>query len=124
MDVAQASARRHGFACHCGVYVSVLGPNYETRAEYRFMRRIGGDAVGMSTVPEVLVAAQSGMRVLAISTITNIARPDAPARVDAHEVVDIAAHAEPRLRQIIRDVLGEVESTVMGEFAFLRMRIQ
>jgi purine-nucleoside phosphorylase len=109
MDVAQDSARRHGFACHRGVYVSVLGPNYETRAEYRFMRRIGGDAVGMSTVPEVLVAAQCGMRVLALSTITNIARPDAPARVDAQDVVDIAAKAEPRLRQIIRDVVQTVE---------------
>ena len=106
MDAAQASARRHGFACHRGVYVSVLGPNYETRAEYRFMRKIGGDAVGMSTVPEVLVAAQCGMRVLALSTITNIARPDAPRRVDAHEVIDVASHAEPRLRQIVRDVVA------------------
>jgi purine-nucleoside phosphorylase len=108
IEVAQTSARRHGFACHRGVYVSVLGPNYETRAEYRFMRRIGGDAVGMSTVPEVLVAAQCGMRVLAISTITNVARPDAPRRVDAHEVIDVASQAEPRLRQIIKDVVKTV----------------
>jgi purine-nucleoside phosphorylase len=109
MDLAQASARQHGFACHRGVYVSVLGPNYETRAEYRFMRRIGGDTVGMSTVPEVLVASQCGMRVLALSTITNIARPDAPTRVDCHEVIDVASTAEPRLRQIVRDVIAKID---------------
>jgi purine-nucleoside phosphorylase len=108
IDLALASGRRHGFPCYQGVYVSVLGPNYETRAEYRFMRKIGGDAVGMSTVPEVLVAAQCGMRVLALSTITNVARPDAPVRVDAHEVVDIASTAEPNLRHIVCDVLRRV----------------
>jgi len=98
---------RHGdFACHRGVYVAVTGPNYETRAEYRFMRRLGGDAVGMSTVPEVIAAHLAGLRVLALSAITNVARPDAPDTVDALEVVDLARHAEPKLRAI---VLGIVE---------------
>ena len=101
---ALEGARRGNFACHRGVYVAVTGPNYETRAEYRFLRRVG-DAVGMSTVPEVLAASRLGMRVLAVSTITNVARPDAHLRVDAGHVVDVAEHAEPRLRQIVTHIL-------------------
>ncbi len=97
---AVAIGRRENFACHRGVYVAVTGPNYETRAEYRFLRRIGGDVVGMSTVPEVVAAAATGMRVLALSAVTNVAKPDAPDTVDAMEVVDIAEHAEPKLRAI------------------------
>jgi len=109
---ALEAARCGNFACHRGVYVAVSGPNYETRAEYRFLRRVG-DAVGMSTVPEVLAAARCGMRVLAISTITNVARPDVHLPVDAGHVVDVAEHAEPRLTQVVRRVaasLGELES--------------
>lgn len=101
IDVAQEIARREGFACHRGTYVAVVGPNYETRAEYRAMRRLGGDAVGMSTVPEVLAARRCGMRVLALSTITNIARPDAPTTTTPQEVVEIASMAEPKLGQIV-----------------------
>ncbi len=104
IDCALQIARRESIVCHRGVYVAVSGPNYETRAEYRFFRQIG-DAVGMSTVPEVLTAAACGMSVLAISTITNVAKPDAPQQVDADDVVDIAAHAEPRLRKIVLGVL-------------------
>lgn len=107
IERALAIARRSNFACHRGVYVSVTGPSYETRAEYRFLRRIGGDAVGMSTVPEVLVARECGMRVLALSAITNVARPDAADTIDAQDVVDIATHAEPKLRAIVLGVLGD-----------------
>jgi purine-nucleoside phosphorylase len=99
-------ARRHNFVAHRGVYVGVTGPNYETRAEYRFLRRIGGDVVGMSTVPEVLVAHALGMRVLGLSVVTNVASPDAPAVVDAAAVVDVAAHAEPKLRRIVADIVA------------------
>jgi purine-nucleoside phosphorylase len=102
---ALAAGRRAAFPCHAGVYVGVLGPNYETRAEYRFLRRIGGDVVGMSTVPEVLVAAHCGLKLLALSVVTNVARPDSPRQVHAQEVVDIAASAEPRLRAVLREVL-------------------
>ena len=91
-----------GFQLQRGVYVSVTGPSYETRAEYRAFRRIGGDCVGMSTVPEVLAASACGMRVLGLSTITNVARPDAPQVVSAAEVVEVAASALPKVRQIIR----------------------
>jgi purine-nucleoside phosphorylase len=105
---AQEVARRHGFACHRGVYVGVPGPNYETRAEYRFLRFIGGDAVGMSTIPEVLAAARCGLRVLALSVITNLAQPGVPARVDAQQVVDLASAAEPRLCAIVGGVLADL----------------
>ncbi len=86
---------------HRGVYVGVTGPSYETRAEYRAFRRIGGDCVGMSTVPEALAAAACGLRVFGLSTVTNVACPDAPKKVAAEEVVEIASVARPRVQQII-----------------------
>ncbi len=95
-------AGSHGFPLQCGVYVGVTGPNYETRAEYRAFRRLGGDCVGMSTVPEVLAAAGCGMRVLGLSTVTNVARPDAPQVVSAQEVADVAATALPKVRHIVQ----------------------
>jgi len=101
-------ARSANFPLQRGVYVAVTGPSYETRAEYRAFRRIGGDCVGMSTVPEVLTAAALGMRVLGLSTVTNVARPDAPQTVSAEEVVQVAATALPRVRAIIRGVLSIV----------------
>lgn len=105
--IAQAEriARRGDFRCHRGVYVGVMGPNYETRAEYRFMRKIGGDAVGMSTVPEVITARHLGMKVLGLSIITNVACPDNPHKTLAEEVCRLAATAEPNLRQIVRGML-------------------
>jgi purine-nucleoside phosphorylase len=99
-------ARQENFIAHRGVYVAVTGPNYETRAEYRFLRRIGGDAVGMSTVPEVRTAARWGMQILALSMIANVALPDAPQQVDAQDVVDCAASAEPNLRKIVLGTVG------------------
>jgi purine-nucleoside phosphorylase len=105
IDRAAAVARRENFSAHRGVYVAVSGPNYETRAEYRLFRKLGGDVVGMSTVPEALVAAECGMQVMALSLVTNVARPDAPERVDAEDVVVAARRAEPNLRKIILDVV-------------------
>ena len=106
IDQALAIARREDFAAHRGVYVALTGPNYETRAEYRMIRRIGGDAVGMSTVPEVMAAAQEGMPVLALSVITNVARPDAPQKTDAHHVVDVAQIAAPRVCAIVEAIVN------------------
>ena len=97
-------ARASNFPLHRGVYVAVTGPSYETRAEYRAFRRIGGDCVGMSTVPEVLTAASLGLRVLGLSTVTNVARPDAPKIVSAEEVVHVAASALPKVRAVIRGI--------------------
>jgi len=99
-------ARRERIPVQRGVYVGVTGPNYETRAEYRMFRRLGGDAVGMSTIPEVLAAAACGMRVLGFSAITNVARPDAPQAVDAQQVVDVAACAAPKIQRLLLGLLG------------------
>ncbi len=102
---ALALSRGNHFAAHQGVYAAVVGPNYETRAEYRFLRRIGADVVGMSTVPEVIVAHALGMRVLGLSIVTNVASPDAPEIVDALRVVSAAEHAEPHVRHILEGTL-------------------
>jgi purine-nucleoside phosphorylase len=102
---ALSIARREGIVAHRGVYVGVKGPNYETRAEYRFLRRIGGDAVGMSTVPEVIVAAQCGLRVLALSVVTNVCSPDRLLSTDGNRVVAVAQSAEPSVRAIVTGVI-------------------
>jgi purine-nucleoside phosphorylase len=98
-------ARRHGFVCHRGVYIAMLGPTYETRAEIRMLRYLGGDAVGMSTVPEVIVAAHAGLRVLGLSTITNICSPDVPHMTSGEEVVATAETAREKLRAIVTGVI-------------------
>lgn len=108
---ALAIARREGFAAHLGVYVAVTGPNLETRAEYRFLRQIGADVVGMSTVPEVLVAVHSSMRVLGLSVITDMCLPDALHPVDIQTILAHAANAEPKLRAIVLGVLAEEAQT-------------
>jgi purine-nucleoside phosphorylase len=108
LEWAAEVARQNNFPLQRGVYVAVTGPNYETRAEYRLFRRIGGDAVGMSTVPEVLAAVSCGMRVLGLSTITNIAKPDALGTVSAEEVVVAAQHVGHRVRQLVRGVLSRM----------------
>ena len=97
-------ARQQGFSAQQGVYIGVSGPTYETRAEYRFFRTLG-DTVGMSTIPEVVTANHCGMRVLALSVITNVAQPDAPQSVSAEEVVDVANEAAPRLASIVQHIL-------------------
>jgi purine-nucleoside phosphorylase len=104
-QVAVKAARRHDFSLHRGVYLGVSGPCYETRAEYRAFRRLGADCVGMSTVPEVLVAAECGLRILGLSTVTNVACPDAPKKVTAEEVVEVAQIARPRVRAILEAVI-------------------
>ncbi|MFP6586096.1 MAG: purine-nucleoside phosphorylase, partial [Pirellulaceae bacterium] len=84
------------------------GPNYETRSEYRMVRKIGGDVVGMSTVPEVLVAHALGMRVLALSAVTNVAKPDALVETTAEGVIDIAQLAEPKLNAIVMTIVDNI----------------
>lgn len=105
IELAQESARRNGFPLHRGVYGSMLGPNYETRAEYRFLRRIGADVAGMSTVPEVAVAAARGMKVLGLSVVTNVAKPDVLESTSGQEVIDAAVTAAPHLTAIVADVI-------------------
>ncbi len=104
-QLALNAALELNIVAHRGVYVGVTGPNLETRAEYRFLRAIGADVVGMSTVPEVLVAVHAGMRVLGFSIVTDLCLPDAlePARIE--EILAIAREAEGKLRAIVRHVL-------------------
>ena len=105
IDRALEIARDHQFAAHKGVYAAMAGPNYETRAEYRLMRYIGADVVGMSTVPEVIVAVHSGMRSLGLSTITNICNPDRLEATSGETVVAMAAAAEEKVKAIICGIL-------------------
>lgn len=104
-DRALEIARRENFVAHRGVYVAVTGPNLETRAEYRFLRAIGADVVGMSTVPEVLVAVHAGMRVLGLSIVTDLCFPDALEPANIERILATAAAAEPNLRKIVLGVL-------------------
>jgi purine-nucleoside phosphorylase len=104
---ALALARHADFACHRGVYIAMLGPTYETRAEIRMLRYLGGDAVGMSTVPEAIVAAHAGLRVLGLSTITNVCSPDVPHTTSGEEVVATAETARDKLRAIVEGVITE-----------------
>jgi purine-nucleoside phosphorylase len=100
-------ARRENFVAHRGVYAAVTGPNLETRAEYRFLRTIGADVVGMSTVPEVIVAVHGGMRVLGLSIVTDLCLPDALKPGNIEEILATAAEAEPKLRKIVLGVLAQ-----------------
>jgi purine-nucleoside phosphorylase len=88
-----------------GVYVCVSGPNLETRAEYRMLRALGADVVGMSTVPEVIVARQAGMRVLGLSIITDQCLPDALEPANVADIIAVAGRAEPSLTALVRGVL-------------------
>ncbi len=91
-----------------GVYAAVLGPNVETRAEYRYLKRIGADLVGMSTVPEVLVARQLGMRVLVISVISDECNPDNLEPIDVPKILQIAQEAQRPLSRILTHVIGRL----------------
>lgn len=105
-DQALAIARRENFVCHRGVYIAMLGPTYETRAEIRMLRYLGGDVVGMSTVPEAIVAAHCGLRVFGLSTITNVCSPDVPHTTSGEEVVTTAETARDKLWAIVAGVVA------------------
>jgi purine-nucleoside phosphorylase len=110
MEIAARIARREDFALHRGVYVAMLGPTYETRAEYRMARRIGGDVAGMSTVPEVIAARHADMRVLGLSTITNVGSPDSPCGTTGHDVINAAMSAADKLTEIVRGVVASLNN--------------
>jgi purine-nucleoside phosphorylase len=106
IDVGLAVARREDFVAHRGVAVAVAGPNLETRAEYRFLRLIGADVVGMSTVPEVIVAVHAGMRVFGVAVVTDMCLPDALEPANIEKIIAIANAAEPKLRALVSGVLA------------------
>jgi len=107
VEAALATARREDFVAHRGVYVAVPGPNLETRAEYRYLRTIGADVVGMSTVPEVIVAVHSSMQVLGISVVTDMCLPDALEVATVERILAVARSAEPKLRALILDAVRQ-----------------
>jgi purine-nucleoside phosphorylase len=103
---AQQVARRLDMPLHRGVFVAVVGPNLETRAEYRFLRTLGADVVGMSTVPEVLVAVHAGMRVVGFSIVTDLCFPDSLEPANIERIIATANAAEPQLRSLVMGVLA------------------
>jgi purine-nucleoside phosphorylase len=108
LQIARRIALEQQIVCHQGVFVAVSGPNLETRAEYRFLRGIGADVVGMSTVPEVIVGVHARMRILGISVITDVCLPDALEPVSIPDIIATATEAEKRLRVLVRRVVEAV----------------
>jgi purine-nucleoside phosphorylase len=106
IDRALQVARKEDIVAHKGVFVAVPGPNLQTRAEYRFLRFIGADAVGMSTVPEVIVAVHCGLRVVGFSIVTDMCLPDALEPADVAKIIAVANAAEPKLRKLVLGVLA------------------
>ncbi len=106
VDEALAIARRENIVAHKGVFVAVSGPNLETRAEYRFLRQIGADVVGMSTVPEVIVAVHAGLKVVGFSIITDMCLPDALEPANVPKIIATANAAEPHLTTLVMGVLA------------------
>jgi purine-nucleoside phosphorylase len=106
--LARAAALELGIVLREGVYVAVPGPNLETRAEYRMLRALGADVVGMSTVPEVIVAVHGGMRVLGLSIITDQCLPDALEPATMEKIVAVANRAEPKLTELVSGVVARL----------------
>lgn len=111
ISLAERVALEEKIRLQKGVYVAVPGPNLETRAEYRFLRAIGADVVGMSTVPEVIAAVHAGMRVLALSVITDSCLPDALEPADIASIISIAEGAEPKLTQLMKRIVADLDAS-------------
>ena len=112
LDLAETKALEMGIKTQRGVYLACSGPCLETRAEYRFMRLIGADAVGMSTVPEVIVAVHAGLRVLGFSAITDECFPDALDPVNIDKIIATANAVEPQLTRLLVAILHELGASV------------
>lgn len=110
IDRALEHARLANIPAHKGVFVAVAGPNLETRAEYRFLRNIGADVVGMSTVPEVITAVHCGLKTVGFSVITDMCLPDSLEPSDVNKIIAVANEAEPRLRRLVGDVISDFAS--------------
>ncbi len=110
VEAAHEAAREIGVVLHEGVYMALRGPSYETPAEIRMVRKLGADAVGMSTVPEATVARHCGMKVLAISCITNIAAGLSTGEINHNEVIEVGARAGKQLAELIVRVIPRLLS--------------
>ncbi len=108
IHLAEQIAQKHNITVKKGVYVAVAGPNLETRAEYRFLRIIGADVVGMSTVPEVIVANHMGVKTFALSIVTDICDPNNLKPVSVEEIIQVAKSTEPKVVKILLDLVKEV----------------
>ncbi|MBI3615519.1 MAG: purine-nucleoside phosphorylase [Candidatus Omnitrophica bacterium] len=108
IGLAERIAKAAGIRLHRGVYAAVTGPNLETRAEYRFLRGIGADAVGMSTVPEVLTAVHGGMRVFGVSCITDVCIPETLKPALLEEILRVAKEAKPRLTHLVSQLIEQL----------------
>jgi purine-nucleoside phosphorylase len=111
IDRTQEIARREGIQTHKGVFAAVAGPNLETRAEYRFLRMIGADVVGMSTVPETIVAVHCGLKTIGLSVITDMCLPDALQPANVEEIIATANAAAPQLQSIVQGIVAEAGQT-------------
>jgi len=109
ISLAEKTALELGIKLHKGVYVSVAGPNLETGAEYRFLRTIGADVVGMSTVPEVIAAAHQGTKVLGFSIVTDMGLPDALKPTNLEEIIAVANAAEPILTRLLIKIVEKIK---------------
>jgi purine-nucleoside phosphorylase len=105
IDKGLEIARQENFVAHRGVTVAVTGPNLETRAEYRFLRRIGADVVGMSTIPEAIVAVHCGLRTFGLAVVTDMCYPDHAEPVNVEQIIATANAAAPKLRALVCGVL-------------------
>jgi purine-nucleoside phosphorylase len=110
VELAYNTAIENGISIQKGVYLAVLGPNLETGAEFRMMRILGADVVGMSTVPEVIVARHSGLKVLGFSVITDMGLPDAMVPISLDDVLTAAKGAESRLKQVFIKTLEKMQT--------------
>jgi purine-nucleoside phosphorylase len=108
ISLAESIAVDNKIRVQKGVYIAVPGPNLETRAEYRFLRATGADVVGMSTIPENIVANHMGMRVLGISIVTDECFPDSLQPVNVEEIIATAEKAEPKMTLIMKEVIKKL----------------
>jgi purine-nucleoside phosphorylase len=108
---AESIARTAGARLQKGIYVGLAGPSLETPSEVKFLQTIGAEAVGFSTVQEVIAAVHGGMRVLGLSTITNVHNPEDPVPATVEEIIEVAKGANPLLETIMKGVAGKIYET-------------
>jgi purine-nucleoside phosphorylase len=110
IELAAKLTKDASIGIHQGVYLAMAGPSYETRSEYRMARLLGADVVGMSTVPEVLVARHAGIRCAAFSVVSNVFNPTATSASSGEDIVDIVAKSEPIVRQMMQGIVENLET--------------
>lgn len=108
IELAMAIGQQQNFRIHTGVYAGVQGPTFETRAEYEYLHKIGADAVGMSTVPEVIVAVHAGLKVFALSVISDLGIREENNPITHEEVLEAAEAATPRMTKLFQEMIGKI----------------